>query len=196
MFQTVLLIKLLLVHYTTQSQTYYRADCNTDVSLKCSDNIGMNFISIAWYKFINKKKCGIIRRGPGINSTQRYNFTRPTEFGESFGSLFLPSVTPEDSGIYECAISANIGGQNLNHEINLTVHACMTQPNLTTRTNALNTTQEPDLPCPQNDKDLPVMWCIFGYVAVGITKIILSLISIWVIQAIRVRSSRRDLFKW
>lgn len=32
-------------------------------------------------------------------------------FGENY-SLMLVSVTPQDSGSYECAINANIGGRN------------------------------------------------------------------------------------
>lgn len=41
-------------------------------------------------------------------------------FGEKY-SLFIPSVTPEDSGSYECFISAKIGGQNLYLQVGLTV---------------------------------------------------------------------------
>lgn len=50
-----------------------------------------------------------------------YNFTRHAWFGEKY-SLLLPRVTPEDSGSYECAINANVGGRNLNLEVNLIVN--------------------------------------------------------------------------
>lgn len=57
---------------------------------------------------------------------------------------------------------------------------CVTQPDLTTTTtNVLNTSHSDQL-CHKKVEDLPVMWSIIGYVAVGLTKIILSLISIWV----------------
>lgn len=42
-------------------------------------------------------------------------------FGEKY-SLMLLGVTPEDSGSYECAISANIGGRNLDVRVALVVN--------------------------------------------------------------------------
>lgn len=56
---------------------------------------------------------------------------------------------------------------------------CVTQAELTTMTNVLNTTHS-NLLCPKQVEDLPVMWSIIGYVAVALAKIILSLIIIWV----------------
>ncbi|XP_044068552.1 uncharacterized protein LOC122883638 [Siniperca chuatsi] len=196
MFQKVLFIKLLLVHYATQIQAEIQASCNEDVPLKCPvvDIDSMDFLSVTWYKHNNQKKLGIIRRGKDENLTQHYNFTRSARFGEKH-SLFLDSVTPEDSGTYECYISANVGGQNQNPTVVLTVNVCTTQADLTTMTSVLNTTHS-DLLCHNQVEDLPVMWSIVGYVALGLAKIILSLISIWVIQAIRIRSSRRRQHKW
>nr|XP_046253909.1 uncharacterized protein LOC124063869 isoform X2 [Scatophagus argus] len=191
MSQKVFFIKLLLVHYATQSPSETRANCNEDVPLQCPgvDIDSMNFLSVTWYKFNNHKKHGIIRRGKGVEATQHYNFTRPARFGENY-SLLLPSVTPEDSGSYECAISANVGGRNMNLKVDLIVDACATQTHLTTTTNPVNTTHS-NLHCDKQVENLPVLWSIMGYAAVGLIKIILSLFSIWVIRAVRVRSSRR-----
>ncbi|XP_038579721.1 uncharacterized protein LOC119906229 [Micropterus salmoides] len=196
MSQKVLFIKMLLVHYATQSLPEIHASCKEDVPLKCPDvDIdSMDFLSVTWYKMTNKGKSGIIRRAKGEETTQNYNFSRPARFGEKH-SLFLRSVTPEDSGTYECFISANVGGQNKYLKVALTVNECTTQAELTTMTNVLNTTHS-DLPCHKQVEDLPFMWSIIGYVAVGLTKIILSLISIWVIRALRVRSSRRRQHLW
>lgn len=75
-----------------------------------------------WFEQLEKqKKHGIVRKGKSDTSTQNYNFTRVATFGEKY-SLFIPNVTPEDSGNYECAISANVGGQNLNLGVDLTVY--------------------------------------------------------------------------
>uniref|UniRef100_A0A3Q3KWY2 Si:dkey-109a10.2 n=1 Tax=Mastacembelus armatus TaxID=205130 RepID=A0A3Q3KWY2_9TELE len=191
MSQTVLFIKLLLVHYATQAEIH--ADCAGDVSLQCPgvDFDSINFISVTWYKISNKTKHGIIRRSKADSSIQSYNYTRETMFGEKY-SLLLRSVTPEDSGSYECSISANIGGQNQNLKVDLTVHVCATQDHLTTMTSVFNMT-ESTLPCHKQVDDLPVKWSILGFVAVGLTKIILCLISIWVI---RISSSRRRRYKW
>lgn len=68
----------------------------------------------------NLKRQGIIRRDKGAEVPHYYNFSREVEFGEKY-SLFLQSVKPEDAGAYECYISANVGSQNLNLQVNLTV---------------------------------------------------------------------------
>ncbi|KAM7411376.1 hypothetical protein PAMA_021394 [Pampus argenteus] len=186
MSQKVLFIKLLLVHYATQGLTHIHADCNDNVSLDCQGaEIGnRKFLAVTWYKLSYAKKIGIIRKSKDDESSQTYNFTlkrnnEEISFGEKY-SLFLPSVTPEDSGTYMCAISANIGGQNQDLTVNLTVNACVTQADLTTMTNALNTTQDSERLCHEHILDLPVMWTIIGYVAVGLAKIILSLFCVWV----------------
>ncbi|XP_073326819.1 uncharacterized protein [Pagrus major] len=191
MSQKILFIKLLLVHYATQSPTVTRANCNDDVPLMCPgvDLDSMNFHSVTWYKLSNPKRRGIIRRDKGDEATQYYNFTRgeglEVRFGEKY-SLFLQSVKPEDAGTYECYISANVGSQNQNLQANLTVDECVTE--LTT---VLSTTPSSST-CQIKGEDLPVVWSIGGYVAVGIAKIVLSLISIWVIRAIHIRSERRQ----
>ena len=70
---------------------------------------------------VNKEKVGIIRRSKDKEDA-RYDFDRSPEpmFGEKH-SLLLRKVTPKDSGTYECDINANIGGQNLELEVNLVV---------------------------------------------------------------------------
>ncbi|CAK6963800.1 uncharacterized protein LOC128357402 [Scomber scombrus] len=195
----ILFIKLLLVHYAMQTQTNIQKNCHDDVSLECKDddNRGREFISVAWYKVNDQlKKKGIIRKNKGDESPQPYKFNRTVMFGENH-SLFLSNVTTEDSGIYVCSISAVVGGQNVNPTVNLTVHACMTQAPPTAVTMlALNTTQDSEPLSPKHVEDLPVMWSIVGYVAVGLAKIFLSLITIWVIRSIRLRSSRQNRHKW
>ncbi|KAK2851786.1 hypothetical protein Q5P01_008062 [Channa striata] len=191
MSQIVLLIKLLLVHYATQSTGQTQADCNEDISLTCTgvDFDTAAFVSVTWYKFNNTKKLGIIRRGREANSIKPYNFTRTpvATFGEGY-ELLLQRVTPEDSGEYECAIFANVGGRNLNLLVKLEVNECMSEPELTTITTKFNTTMER---CQERVEDLPVMWSIIGYLTLGICKIILCLLSIWAVQIHSSRSWKR-----
>uniref|UniRef100_A0A3B4XLG1 Ig-like domain-containing protein n=1 Tax=Seriola lalandi dorsalis TaxID=1841481 RepID=A0A3B4XLG1_SERLL len=167
--------------------------CSQNVSLKCSgDDIDkMDFLSVTWYKLKDKGQVGIIRRDKGENITYPYDSTSVAQFGENY-SLLLPRVKPEDSGTYECAISADIGRQNLNFKVSLTVHECVTQPELTTMATVSNTTQS-ILSCQIQVEDLPVIWSITGYVAVSIVKILLCVISIWVI---RIRSSNQEQRRW
>ncbi|KAA8591351.1 hypothetical protein FQN60_002294, partial [Etheostoma spectabile] len=178
--RTKRLSQLLLVHYATKSQQEMQtANCHEDVILKCEcpgvDNV--DFFSVGWYKLSNQKKNGIVRKAKNNDTPQYYSFTRSPlpVFGEKH-SLLLPAVTPEDSGTYECYISANVGSQNQNVKVNLTVHACATEADLTTITAVWNTT-ESEAACHKQAEDLPVMWSIVGYVAV--------------IEAVRMRSSRQ-----
>ncbi|XP_062248785.1 uncharacterized protein LOC133957298 isoform X2 [Platichthys flesus] len=115
-------IKLLLVHYTTQSTAGIQAVCGGDVSLPClyEDIESMDFISLAWYKLNNQSRNGIIRWKTRGNVTSAYSLARAADFGDKY-SLMLRNVTPEDSGNYDCYISANIGGTNRNSYVYLTV---------------------------------------------------------------------------
>ncbi|XP_062248788.1 uncharacterized protein LOC133957298 isoform X4 [Platichthys flesus] len=178
-------IKLLLVHYTTQSTAGIQAVCGGDVSLPClyEDIESMDFISLAWYKVSrplqlnNQSRNGIIRWKTRGNVTSAYSLARAADFGDKY-SLMLRNVTPEDSGNYDCYISANIGGTNRNSYVYLTVQDCVTP-----------TTSSP--PPNAQVKELSVLWSILGFVAVGLIKVILSIISIWVIGVIASRQSKR-----
>ncbi|TNN73330.1 hypothetical protein EYF80_016493 [Liparis tanakae] len=124
MVRKVLFIEMLLLHYATQSEPDRYANCHEDVQVMCPGvaNDGKEISSVAWYK-INGEKVGIIRRGRD-NKIKRYSiFVRPLQpqFGERH-SLVMPRVTPDDSGTYECEISANIGSQNQNFEVHLKVN--------------------------------------------------------------------------
>lgn len=56
---------------------------------------------------------------------------------------------------------------------------CVTQTEVTLLTPESNTTESITI-CQKQTGDLPVLWAVIGYVAVGLTKIILCLSSIWV----------------
>ncbi|XP_068193892.1 uncharacterized protein [Antennarius striatus] len=186
-FIKICLCQLLLVYYSTWCLAETRANCSEDVPLKCPDvdTDSMNFRSVTWYKLSNDKREGIIRRGKD-DVTLYYSFSRPARFGGNH-SLFLPNVTPEDSGSYECAITAPIGGQNVNLKVDLIVNVCVSQADLT---RASNVTRDPPV------VDLPVVWAVIGYTILGFGKMVLSLISIWVIRAVHSRPSRRRWHKW
>uniref|UniRef100_A0A3B5BIH7 Ig-like domain-containing protein n=1 Tax=Stegastes partitus TaxID=144197 RepID=A0A3B5BIH7_9TELE len=120
---------LLLLHFATQSHLLIQADCNENASLSCPGvSSQMNFLAVAWYKlflhylqqFSNKDKLGIIRIRKSDGRITPYNLSRNASFGHDY-SLLMPRVKPEDSGTYECALTANVGGQNLYHQIQLMV---------------------------------------------------------------------------
>lgn len=151
----------------------------------------MKFISVAWYKVNNLKRQGIIRKTKDKEKLERYKFHRPTDIGEK-NNLILRNVTTKDSGIYECGVNANVGNRNANPQVSLYVSDCVTKPVPTTMKNILNTTQQ----CSHRVEDLPVVWSVTGYLAVGVIKIILSLIIIWVIRRIGIRSRRHKCIRW
>ncbi|KAG7519926.1 CD83 antigen precursor [Solea senegalensis] len=176
MLQVIFFIKLLLVHYATQSQRGIEANCNDDVTLKCPHNDidSMDFLSVIWYKVKDKQKFGLLRKRKG----EQVQAKGTAKLGEKY-SLLLFGVTVKDSGTYDCTVMANIGYENLYSEVNLTVHECVTKTVVTPVTTVLNINQSTE-PCPVQVQDLPLMWTIIGFVAVGLLKIVLSLISIWV----------------
>uniref|UniRef100_A0A3B5B0W3 Ig-like domain-containing protein n=1 Tax=Stegastes partitus TaxID=144197 RepID=A0A3B5B0W3_9TELE len=163
----VCLSQLLLLHFATQSHLLIQADCNENASLSCPGvSSQMNFLAVAWYKV---NKLGIIRIRKSDGRITPYNLSRNASFGHDY-SLLMPRVKPEDSGTYECALTANVGGQNLYHQIQLMVQVTAL---------ALNATH-PNQLCDKQIEDLPVLWTTIGYIAVALVKIIVSLISIWV----------------
>uniref|UniRef100_A0A665T9Q8 Ig-like domain-containing protein n=1 Tax=Echeneis naucrates TaxID=173247 RepID=A0A665T9Q8_ECHNA len=183
---------LLLVLYTAQSQGSNLSVCSGNVSLNCpKEDIGsMDFLSVTWYKHKAGKRYGIIRISKSDGKKQLYDSESGAEFGEKY-SLLLPKVTPEDSGTYECAISANIGQQNVNLQIHLTVHECAQTE--TTTVSIQSNTNKTVFVCQSESEDLPVMWSVGGYMAVGLVKVFLCVIIIWVIH---VRSSKRTQQSW
>ncbi|XP_068599067.1 LOW QUALITY PROTEIN: uncharacterized protein [Brachionichthys hirsutus] len=192
---------LLLLLSAARSLAETRAGCGDDVTLKCPDFVtgSADYLSVTWNKLSRKR--GIIRRARGDNVTQLFGFGRPAAFGAD-QSLLLRNVTPEDSGGYECFVTAHVGGRNRKGRVDLLVSGelrvkraepsdtsadCVwvkfTGPQRRTRPATLR-------------GDLPPVWALLRYSAVGVAKIALSLISIWVIRAVRSRSSRRRQRKW
>ncbi|KAG7234961.1 hypothetical protein INR49_003490 [Caranx melampygus] len=140
MKHTVFFIKLLLVGYTTQSEEQIEAKCNEDVSLRCGgegrDVVDMDFVSVTWYK-LTPKRDGIIRKGKDDPSELSYAANSTARIGANY-NLLLHRVTPEDSGTYDCDVSANVGSQNVNFHVSLLVHECAAE--LSTEKTVLNTT--------------------------------------------------------
>uniref|UniRef100_A0A3B4AVY2 Ig-like domain-containing protein n=1 Tax=Periophthalmus magnuspinnatus TaxID=409849 RepID=A0A3B4AVY2_9GOBI len=135
------------------------AKCGTDASLPCNADFRTNeYFSLSWYK----NKDGILRIVLKDKQPFNYGFDRNVTLDEQNYSLLLPKVTPADSGRYECAVSAQPGGKNLKLQLELTVPVGT----------LFNVTHAPHL---------PLVWSLAGYSAVGLTKIILSMMIIFII---------------
>lgn len=75
--------------------------------------------SLVASKLHKDRKEGLIMRRPD-HQPLVYSTSPPVAFEEDH-SLTLFTVTPEDSGSYECAVNAHIGGRNLNIRVELVV---------------------------------------------------------------------------
>lgn len=77
--------------------------------------------SLVASKVHNNKREGLITRRQGHPEPLAYNSAPSVAFGDKH-SLTLFNVTPKDSGSYECAVNAHIGGRNLNIRVELVVN--------------------------------------------------------------------------
>ncbi|XP_055078952.1 CD83 antigen [Periophthalmus magnuspinnatus] len=168
----------LLVPYSAQEQIVnIEAKCGTDASLPCNADFSTNkYFSLTWYKH---DKEGIIRIALENKQRRYYGFPRDMTLDEQNYSLLLPKVTPADSGRYECAVSAKPGGQNLKLHVMLTVPEC--EPDVTTSATTVQVGEtERTLLNVTQPQHLPLTWSLVGYSAIALTKILLSMMIIWV----------------
>uniref|UniRef100_A0A3Q1FRE0 Uncharacterized LOC110946030 n=1 Tax=Acanthochromis polyacanthus TaxID=80966 RepID=A0A3Q1FRE0_9TELE len=175
--------RLLLVYCATQSHQVIQAGCDEDVSLNCPGVDSIDFLSVTWYKVSPSQKFGIIKKRKRDQAPLMYSYARNVSFGENY-SLFLPRVKPQDSGTYLCEIGANVGGQSQYPTVDLTVNVADLSPT-NAPTNVMNRTQ------PIQVQELPILWTTAGYAAVALVKIVLSLISIWVLRISFSRKQQR-----
>ncbi|XP_046896290.1 uncharacterized protein LOC124480751 isoform X1 [Hypomesus transpacificus] len=177
----------------SQSLTEKHAHCNDNVSLQCMAVQGdRNYRSITWYKLNNRT--GIIRKSE--NKTTKFKFNRTVHFGAD-DSLALPSVRPEDGGIYQCATRANIGKKNRESDIQLTVSDCVTPVYLTTtvtyKSNMNSSTPHFFLP---HVGEVSTLWSVTGFLVVNLVKLSLCLIFIWVSKAIKRKLLKQKRQRW
>ncbi|XP_061531040.1 uncharacterized protein LOC133401732 isoform X2 [Phycodurus eques] len=191
MSQIILLITVITVCYATQSEAKVEANCDQNVDLHCPCYDSTDFLLLTWYKMSDQRRGFIISIGEGY--VEKENVSQRATFGKN-NSLHLPAMRPHDSGTYKCVITANVGGRNKICTVDLLVHvavfltsACVTN----TPPNVLLNTVPSTVNTRQHEEELPVMWSILGYLAVGLVKVLLSCTSIWVIQAFCVRPSRQ-----
>ncbi|XP_067096613.1 uncharacterized protein [Osmerus mordax] len=180
LFFCVLLSSLAL----SQSLIKKHADCNDHVSLQCMAVQGnRNYRSVTWYKLNNRT--GIIRKSD--NKTTNFKYNRTVTFGAN-DSLALPSVRPEDGGIYQCLLRVNIGEQNRQSDIQLTVSDCVTfKGNINS--------SSPHWP-PPHVGEVSFLWSVTGFLVVYLVKLSLCLIFIWVSKAIKRKLLKQKQQRW
>ncbi|RVE70923.1 hypothetical protein OJAV_G00069380 [Oryzias javanicus] len=184
----ICLCQLLLVRHA-EPTLQIDAVCDKTATLPCPFiKQHMDFLSLSWYKVeTGGKNRGIIRKSD--SGVQAYEYKRNASFGENH-SLLLPNVNESDAGMYLCQMSANVGGQNKEEKVQLTV--CRTEVQLTTVVNFPRSNQTSQ-DC--NEAQLSQIWSILGFGTVAVAKILLSLITVKVIRSRCLRRRRSNRFK-
>ncbi|KAK7884397.1 hypothetical protein WMY93_027520 [Mugilogobius chulae] len=175
----------LLGQISSQTQ-HIEARCGRDVFLPCKANFNINnYFSVTWYKKSAVRK-----------EIQKYGFPRDLSI-DDHNSLVLQRAMPNDSGTYECSISANVGGQNQNLFVELAVAECEpeTTPAVTTLSPQAVETERTFLNATHRAVHLPLTWSLLGYGAVGLTKIILSFMILMVFHLCPKRKRRTGLLR-
>uniref|UniRef100_A0A3B3HS09 Ig-like domain-containing protein n=1 Tax=Oryzias latipes TaxID=8090 RepID=A0A3B3HS09_ORYLA len=175
------LCQLLLVRYAALIPQV-DADCNGNVTLPCPavNQENMDFLALAWYKEdSNGKRHGIIRKSD--DGVMAFENGRTASFG-TMHSLLLNWVNASDEGTYLCAMSANVGGQNKDARVELTVRVCRTEVQLTT-VNYVTSSRANQTSQVCNEVHIPQTWSLLGFGAVAAVKILLSIITIKVIRS-------------
>ncbi|XP_076592689.1 CD83 antigen [Chaetodon auriga] len=111
-------------------QSSFGADC----TLQCTaeSKPGVRYIAVRWYKVgepPSPRLSGLLTKDLPNGTTQWYTgVEREVQLlGESH-SVFLPSVTCGDSGVYTCHLAAPVGEQNREGHVLLTVTDCPDSP--------------------------------------------------------------------
>ncbi|XP_066558830.1 uncharacterized protein LOC136748732 isoform X2 [Amia ocellicauda] len=158
-----------------------QADCDDTVSLPCSATQNTKtYRSITWYRWYKmNNRSGILRKRKDI--IMPFNFSRKAEFGP-MEALILPNVRPEDSGKYQCFLSAELGSPNQESEITMTVQECVTQIVSTTITLPVEWTSSGPLVVQRNSSvhcgthmtEVSAVLLVSGFTALGLVKAVLS----------------------
>ncbi|KAM8830793.1 uncharacterized protein ACB058_018941 [Synchiropus picturatus] len=178
----VLLHFVILLVSQTHATIKYKVqsvDCNSKVSLECENGTTKKFSAVAWYKMVSGKDNFLVRMEKGQRAENYSNDTRMTLSKNK--SLIISTVTPKDSGLYQCKIYASVGGANAISGVNLTVRECVETTLMTTFmtsvTAVTHSSTGPQLQVDHHDV-LPVTWSIGVFLVVVVCKIALSLIAV------------------
>ncbi|XP_076131872.1 uncharacterized protein LOC143114243 isoform X3 [Alosa pseudoharengus] len=158
-------------------------ECYSNVSLPCeAGRVGPKFRSLTWYKLQNRT--GILRSR--ADNTTLYSYHRQAALGGE-GQLILPRVTPNDSGIYECLLRANLGGHNLESSVSLSVNACIEPLTVTPIRRDWTVQKSPLL----DVLEVHAGWAALGFISLSLLKIILCVVVIKVLAKMRPSQSYR-----
>nr|XP_055024417.1 uncharacterized protein LOC129414397 isoform X3 [Misgurnus anguillicaudatus]XP_055024418.1 uncharacterized protein LOC129414397 isoform X3 [Misgurnus anguillicaudatus] len=166
MFKAFLLfITSALLCGTLDGMDSIEGNCNDVIRLPCKATSRTNKYRYSmWYKVIKQERIAIIKK-------KNYNISTYNNYSASLGdkeTLVLHSVNPLDSGVYECYLAADVGGQNVESSVRLNISECT----------YLTTLRPTTAPC--HELQLPVSWVLLGFSLISLVKIILCIVSVGV----------------
>ncbi|KAJ8258151.1 hypothetical protein GJAV_G00193720 [Gymnothorax javanicus] len=177
----------------SESLKSFNAECAGNITLPCdAAHRTKQYRSVFWYKVAGNRS-GIIRRTGG--EVKPYPGARTAWF-EAGESLFIPSIGPEDSGLYECFLHANLNYKNEASKVHLFISECVTfaspvsadsTPEALTTVTGVNTSHHLSI----DQVEVSLVMIITGFSVVAFAKIILCALSVWVLLVISKRKERR-----
>ncbi|XP_031422685.1 uncharacterized protein LOC116220340 [Clupea harengus] len=178
----LLLLTAVCLSFCAEALEKVEARCHSNVSLPC-DAHSQNYRSLTWYKL--HSRTSILKRKGGNITT--YDYPRAVALGPQ-GELILPRVTPDDSGTFECLRKANVGGQNQESIINLSVTACIRPTEVMPTPSLLPALEGPLL---EGMVVVHAGWAFLGFSSLSLLKIILCFVSVKVFAKVRCSRNQR-----
>ncbi|XP_064155246.1 uncharacterized protein LOC135234501 isoform X2 [Anguilla rostrata] len=189
----------------SESLNSVNSECGENITLPCdATRRSKQYRSVTWYK-VSGTRTGIIRKAQ--DRVQQFKAARMAEFGHD-ESLLVPGVRPEDSGDYECFLSANVGGENKESKLHLSVSECVTPADTTLAdTTPVDTTPAAlvtltgmmscfTAPCMDQVVEVSLVLVVTSFSVIAFVKVILSIFSVWVLLLIRRRGERQRMDDW
>ncbi|XP_035529045.1 CD83 antigen [Morone saxatilis] len=103
----------------------------SDVRLQCTavSQPGVQYRAVRWYKVRDppspSRLSGLLTRDLPDGPTRWYTSgDQEAELMKESNGIFLPNVTCEESGVYECHLAAPVGEQNRDGRVQLTLTDC------------------------------------------------------------------------
>ncbi|KAL6459063.1 hypothetical protein MHYP_G00325350 [Metynnis hypsauchen] len=172
--------------------TVIRPNCNSEAILPCAaKSYSHAYTSVIWYKIYQGREQGIIRHHQGTSSP--YLTYRGIASLTKDYSLVLKNVTYKNAGKYKCQVIAKMGGKNNESHVMLNTSECFTEatptPVFTVPVLSLTNSSSHGMNSSEISVIQPLevtnLWAFVGFLTVGLTKVLLCALCVWVVVAFK-----------
>ncbi|XP_058860434.1 uncharacterized protein LOC131702176 [Acipenser ruthenus] len=193
---TLFLCAMVLRSISSQHHDTVTAQCGDTVSLPCrAIERSSSYRTATWYKMNSTHQTGILRKASS-KVTPYILFNRKASLGER-EALVLSDVRPGDSGMYQCYLSAQLGGTNQQTSIHLEVQECVTalstSPVQWVSSATLSPSGNTTARCELQVTEVSISMLVVGFAGVGLIKVVLSVcITVGCLGVLERRKERYD----